>query len=308
MNRIAYIALLLVVVATLPVQAQESLGFFERPDTLNKKRLKGLIVFESVGYAGSMYGLHQIWYKNQPRTSFHFFNDNDEWLGMDKVGHSVTSYYIGKAGIEMLRWTGVEDDKAIWYGGNLGLLYLTTLELFDGYSEGWGASLGDMIANVSGTALLIGQELGWGEQRLQLKFSSHLTDFADYRPAVLGSTFPERILKDYNGQTYWLSGNVHSFLNESSRFPQWLNIAVGYGADGMTGGDYNPLLNEAGMAIPSFDRRRQYYLSLDVDLTKIRTRSGFLKALFGTVNFIKIPAPALELNEGGTVKVYGVYF
>ena len=40
----------------------------------------------------------------------------------------------------------------------------------------------------------------------------------------------------------------------------------------------------------------QFYLSLDIDLVKIKTKSKFLKSVFSVINFIKIPAPTLEIN------------
>jgi hypothetical protein len=46
-------------------------------------------------------------------------------------------------------------------------------------------------------------------KRITPKFSFHTTQYAQYRPNVLGSSLAEQILKDYNGQTYWLSVNLH---------------------------------------------------------------------------------------------------
>ena len=44
---------------------------------------------------------------------------------------------------------------------------------------------------------------------------------------------------------------------------------------------------------------RQYYLSLDIDLTKIKTRSKFVRTLGFVANSIKIPAPALQISRKG---------
>jgi hypothetical protein len=66
-----------------------------------------------------------------------------------------------------------------------------------------------------GTALFVSQELLWKEQRITPKFSFHTTQYAQYRPNVLGSSLAEQMLKDYNGQTYWLSVNLHSFYKGS---------------------------------------------------------------------------------------------
>ena len=167
----------------------------------------------------------------------------------------------------------------------------------DGFSTGWGFSFGDASLNSVGTGLFIAQQLLWKEQRILLKFSAHTTEFAQYRPNLLGSSLTERLLKDYNGQTYWLSVNISSFLKKDTKIPRWLNFAIGYGAAGMIGGEENPATNKDGDILPHFSRRRQFYLSLDADLTKLTPKSKVLKAVFETFGFIKIPFPTLEFEH-----------
>ena len=161
-----------------------------------------------------------------------------------------------------------------------------------------------MIANASGTILFIGQELIWKEQRITPKFSFHQTKYASLRPNVLGSSFSEQIMKDYNGQTYWLSVNIKSFC-KNSKIPKWLNLAVGYGADGMITGNETQLNT---FLLPQQTRIRQFYLSFDVDLTKISTKSHILKTFFSIFNTIKIPAPTIEINSSGKFKFHSLYF
>ncbi len=258
---------------------------------------------------GTLIGLNELWYKDQPRTSFHLFDDLGDWKQMDKAGHAMTAYYMGRMGIRAMQWTGTERKKAIWIGGSYGFAYLTAIEVLDGFSAEWGFSLSDMAANAVGAALVIGQELHWGDQRMQLKFSVHHSPYAQYRPNVLGSNGLERLLKDYNGQTYWLSVNGASWFKEKPQWlPVWLNLAVGYSADGMTGGSSNPAFDGQGNPMPTFDRQRQVYLSFDVDLTRIKTRSKVLKTCFELVSFVKIPAPAIEFNQNGVVRGYWLYF
>ncbi len=258
----------------------------------------------------SLVGLNNLWYSDFPRSSFHFFNDNDAWMQIDKAGHTMTAYYTGKVGIGLLKWSGVERKKAIWYGGSLGFVYLTAVEVLDGFSADWGASAGDIAANILGSAILIGQELAYDEQRIVLKYSFHQTPFALIRPKMLGSNLIENLLKDYNGQTYWFSANIHSFLHEESGFPKWLNIAFGYGADGMLGAVENIWWDEDGIEINRTDipRYRQYYLSLDVDLTRIPLKSKFLKACSSAFGFIKVPFPALEYNRVDGIVFRPFYF
>ena len=211
----------------------------------------------------------------------------------------MTAYTIGRVGIGMIKSAGVERTKAIWYGGMVGAFYQTTIEILDGFSSQWGFSIGDFTANTVGSGLLIAQELAWKQQRIVFKYSFHQTKYPPYRPNLLGSSFYENLLKDYNGQTYWLSVNPYSFMSKDSKFPKWLNIAIGYGAEGMTGARTNPIYMDGNGNQISFERYRQFYLSLDADLTKIKTNSKFLKTIFMAVGAVKIPAPALEFNKYG---------
>jgi hypothetical protein len=272
-----------------------------------KKRLIGVTVTASALYAGSMTGLYYLWYADYPKSSFHFINDCGQWLSMDKIGHVTSSYWIGRIGYESLRWSGVEKNKAIWYGGTWGFVYLTTVEIFDGFSEEWGASGCDLAANAIGTGLFIGQQLLWDDQPLTLKFSFSPSEYAEYRPDLLGESFIEQMVKDYNGQTYWLSGNIASFLPESSKFPRWLDISLGYSGEGMLGAESNPA-EYNGEPLPEFERYSQYLLSLDIDLTRIKTRNETVRLLLNMIGYIKIPFPAVEFNRVDKVKWHWMYY
>tara|TARA_R110002050_G_scaffold300722_2_gene471890 strand:+ start:31211 stop:32101 length:891 start_codon:yes stop_codon:yes gene_type:complete len=278
-----------------------------RSDTLNTKRLKVVGISAATFYGVTMTGLYYTWYKPYSTGKFHLFNDNTEWEGMDKVGHSLTAYQLTHYGKEALWWTGMNNTKSTLYGVGYALLYQTTVEVFDGYSDGWGFSWGDMAANTIGAGFYAGQQLVWKEQRFSIKWSYSPSEYAQYRENLLGQTWNERMLKDYNGQTYWLSGNISSFLKDDTKFPKWINVAGGYGAEGMTGAHYNPS-EVNGKPIPEFDRYRQFYFSLDVDFTRIPTQSKFLKTVFIALSFVKIPFPALEFNTKGETIFHPIMF
>jgi hypothetical protein len=285
--------------------AQNKLDSFLKPsDSLNLQRRNAVLVSETVLAASVLVGLNQIWYADYPRSSFHTINDNSEWLQMDKAGHVFSSYHLGNFGKSTLAWSGVSKKNQLIYGSTLGFAFLSVVEVMDGYSSNWGASLGDVGANAAGTALFISQELLWKEQRIVPKFSFHTTPYASARPNVLGSSLSEQILKDYNGQTYWLSTNVHSFF-KGSKIPTWFNIAVGYGAEGMITGN-EELVNT--VFLPESERFRQFYFSFDADLTKIKTKSHLLKTVFEIFNTIKIPAPTFEISSRGDFKFHYFYF
>ena len=287
---------------TLDAQSKGS-AFLKPSDTLNQKRINAVVVTEASLASLTLIGLNQLWYADYPQSSFRTINDSNEWLQMDKLGHIFSSYQMGKAGANVLNWAGAEQKSQLLYGATLGFGFLTAVEVFDGFSSEWGFSWSDMAANAAGTGMYIGQDLLWKEQRILIKYSFHQTKYAGQRPDKLGAGFMEELLKDYNGQTYWLSLNLHSFFNKS-KIPKWINVAVGYGAEGMLTGE-NETIN--GM-FDNQDRRRQFYLSLDIDMSKIDTNSRLLNTLFDVFNLVKIPFPALEFNRKNGLKFHYIYF
>lgn len=293
----------LLMFAFIGAHAQDSLV----APSVNKKRLRTVVAVGAGFYVTSMSLLYIAWYKGYPETRFHFQDDAGEWLMKDKFGHLTTSYELGNYGYWALRWAGLNEKKAIWYGGTLGLVYMTTIEFFDGLSSQWGASPTDLAANTVGSAMFISQQLIWHDQRIRPKFSYHPTSYAQYNPALLGSDNLQRILKDYNGQTNWFSINIYSFLKKDSKFPKWLDVSLGYGAQGMIGSYRNPaVLN--GKALPHFERIPRFFLSADVDFTRIHTNSRALRFVFKLLSFVKMPAPALEFNKEDKFVFHPIYF
>lgn len=259
-------------------------------------------------YGGMLVGLSTVWYQDNHQTAFHFTNDNADWMQIDKYGHAYTCYTMGKMGLQSLRWAGLKDKKAIVYGGSFGFLFMTSIEILDGHYTEWGASPMDMVANASGSLLLIGQELAFRKQIVTFKFSYHHTDLAQLQPGVLGQTNMERLVEDYNGQTFWFSTNLKSIFKNSKWLPSWLNVAPGYGAYGMLSYQERTVYNKNRQPIPTIVDTRNYYLSLDIDLEKIKTDSKFLKSVFFFLNMIKVPLPTIEVNSLGETKFHAFYF
>lgn len=280
---------LIILVSSSKLLAQ---GAYELPDTLRKKRLKTLVWGGSAFYASTMTGLYFLWYADGEQRSFHFFDDNAQWQQVDKVGHAYSAYHFSRASAEAFRWTGMSPRKAALWGSLSGIFLMTPIEIFDGFSNEYGASWGDFVANTSGSALLYAQHALWNEERLHLKFSFSPSGLAEQRPKVLGSSWHTQILKDYNGQTYWLSLDVDRFLPPTSRYPKWLSVAFGYGAGNMLYARKAENFAETGL-----QTYRQYYFGLDLDVKDIPTKSKFLKKLFFFVNMIKLPAPTVEYNR-----------
>lgn len=319
--------LLLLLPLSLMGQNQHRLSWLEHPDTLHPQRLRLSIIGGAILYGSASYGLYHAWYKDFELGKFRTFNDSGEWLQMDKLGHTLTTYQEARLLYDGARWTGLDKRRSLWLAGSISMLLQGTVEVMDGFSEKWGFSWSDIGFNTIGMGAFVLQESIWDEQRIIFKLSSNqrwpssapirstnglATSSLRERSAQLyGASFAERALKDYNTMSIWASINVHSFA-PNSRWPQWLNIAVGHGAANIYGGFTNSWTDEAGNAfrIPSSElrRHRQYYLSLDLDLNRIPTRRRGLRTLLSVLNFIKIPAPTLEWNREDGLVWHNLYY
>jgi len=280
--------------AQTPDSTRQPAEFF--PDTLRKGRLNGVLITQAALYSAAVTGLSVMWYSDYPQSSFHLYNDNRSWLQMDKAGHLFSAYYLSDVMYLSYRWAGMEPKRAVLFGSLMAWTFQLNLEILDGVSSAWGFSWGDLVANTAGSLLFAGQQLAWNEQRLTVKYSYHPTGYAKDNPTMLGETFVQNLWQDYNGMTFWLSGNISSFLPSKARFPKWLNVAFGYGCNGV------------GVPHGTAAQYRQFYFSLDADLTRIPVRSKTLKSLLYVLNLFKVPFPALEYNTTGQLRMHLLYF
>ncbi|HJW29597.1 MAG TPA: hypothetical protein VJ508_10155, partial [Saprospiraceae bacterium] len=102
---------------------RDSLGFWQCPDHLHKGRFWTAASVGAVTYTGTLITLNGLWYDKYPRTSFHFFNDINEWDQVDKAGHMFTAYFESDWLYHVSRWTGMKESHSIMAGaiGAIGL-------------------------------------------------------------------------------------------------------------------------------------------------------------------------------------------
>jgi len=282
-------------------------SFFENAKYFNKKRTV-FISATTIGlWSGSISGLYYVWYKDFEKSKFHTFNDSKEWQQMDKIGHSITSYQLSRTTADLFKWGGVNSKRAIMIGSVYSFSYLLSFELLDAYNKNWGFSWSDIGANTTGVLLYGAQDYFWNKQFIKPKFSFHGSGLAQYRPEILGSNNVVSLLKDYNGQTYWLSFNPVSMIKSDFKFPKWLNLSLGYSINNQLIGDGGIFVSTENNQQLSFAPYRQYYLSMDIDWEEVPVKSKALKLLFRGLNFVKIPFPAIEFSKAG-IKGYGLYF
>ena len=268
-------------------------SFFKPSDTLNIPRRNSVIIFESVVFVGGIIQLNKIFNKDQFSSNCSFINDNSTCLQMDKAAHIFTSYQIGNMSYNLLNWSGVSKKNKLIYGAGMGFVFLTTAEVLSGFSKNSNASYGDVIANAGGTTLFVFQDMLWDEQRIVPKFSFHSSRFVSSNI----KTMKTQIESEFDGQTFWLSANIQSFFKKS-KVPNFLNIAIGYGVENLDNSTSNS----------NNEQYRQLFLSLDVDLTRIKTKSHLLKTLFSVFNTIKVPAPTIEFSRNNQLKWHFIYF
>lgn len=200
-------------------------------------------------------------------------------MTMDKLGHFFVGGLISNTMMNAFRWSGVDYKTSIWLGSLVSIAYMTDIEIEDGFAKEWGYSPGDEIFNLGGDILAVARELSPAINNFKMKWSYWPTGDPQHK-----GDFPD----DYNGQTFWISCQVHNLLPDKLKnfWPEWLNIAVGYGVKGYD--NYGAYVS----------RVQNFYLAPDFSLFKlIPGNSPFMVWLKDLLDdFRIIPTPALVWN------------
>jgi len=297
MNRIKITFSILLCLFTLSSIAQN--------DSLKTtKKAKEIIFYSSLssGLALSHIGLNQLWYKDFPKSSFHFFDDHKEWLQMDKVGHAYSSFQLTQLFIHSNPLIKKNPRMARIIGGGFAFSYMLSIELLDSKSAQWGFSKSDFAANTFGVLLASLSDQTRNKNYFQFKFSYHNSPYATLRPGTLGRNFQQRLFKDYNAQTYWISTHIFPKHRRSNTFKSIIELSFGYGIDEMLFADNN--IN----SVNNFHARREFFLSFDADLNQIKWKRDWMRKLMKIFNVIKIPSPTIQIQNNGKVKLIPLYF
>lgn len=256
--------------------------------------IAGFAIGDAIGFAK----IADLQY-NTETSSFHFHEwrwDSREYQQMDKIGHFVEAYFMSHLASRIYRWSGFSAKKSIWWGAGTGLLWMTQIEVTDGFFKNWGFSYLDYTMNVLGCGYAVLQQY-YPEQLKAYRFKVSFWPSDAYRNDLY-STVSKSILDDYEGFTWWFAVNVHDALpgKWQRNYPGWLKpwgVAVGQSAK--------------GIAQDVFGGYREIFIALDFDVTKIPTGdSQFLKFVKDIVNFVHLPMPAVRITPDAVV--YGFYF
>ncbi len=274
--------------------AEDSATLIEsRSDSTQIRPVRFAIVTGTVAGTFAVIHFYQSkgWWKDN-RSSFHFQEDLKYGLSVDKLGH----FYAGIAAAFILRnsfrWAGLSETASLWWGSAGSLLFQTYVEVQDGFSK-WGFDRVDFAADVAGAAWPVAQHHSSFLRNFDFKFSYHPSPNLGSASGVGFVGQQHIIFDDYEGQTLWLSLKMHNLLPQAARpfWPEFLQLSVGYGVRNVAKPDpYSVVL-----------------LALDIDMTKVIPQTTpFLKLLGEALNFIKFPAPAVQISPHAIW--YGLYF
>ncbi|MBX3043432.1 MAG: DUF2279 domain-containing protein [Candidatus Kapabacteria bacterium] len=253
----------------------------------------GFMVYQHI------YQVNTIW---SERGTFRIMEDGDYALYSDKIGHFYGAYFSGYTYSELLMWSGFSKETATLTGALMGLAYSTYVEVMDGFAEQWGFSPSDFYSDAAGFGFLLLQNYVPWFQNITPKFQYIPSEWhGDKRRSP-----SEFFIDDYSSQSLYFSFNVYNMLPENLQqyWLPWLQITVGYAArnlcnptDPNSNCDYSYSTRYSDLVAGS----PRFIIGLDYDLVKLLPDGIPLwNWIRQSLNYIKFPAPAIEISERGT--------
>jgi len=269
--------------AVVPINASENDDdeFDVFKSKINYPVLAGMgATFLGTGTAIHLYQ-QKAWWSNQ-RTKFHFQNDWNYALWIDKIGHAYGALLIQHGISAGLEAANLEAEQCVWYGSLAALSFQTFIEIEDGFGPQWGFSPGDFYGNLFGSTYPVLQ--------YYFPFFKNIMIKASYWPADLNKTNPNSgqkhiIADDYHGQKFWIAARMKNFLPEEAAkvWPDFLMLAFGMGVKNLDG-------NGGG--------QRDFYLALDFDAEAIPLHGSVWQFIKNTLNYLHFPMPGIRVTSG----------
>ena len=224
------------------------------------------------------------WWDNDS-SHFHFENDFDYALNLDKFGHFAAGVILGESFYEGYRWAGLSEFKSYLFAGLSAMATHIAIDVKDGYSPAWGFSIFDVLSGTLGGFLPMAERYVPVFKYVDLKWSywintTYYYDKTTHRGEAI-------FTDDYVNQTFWASFKPYRLLPSvvQKYYPSWLAFAAGLS------------INEKAMDFHAddADRRREVYLAIDYDLEAFRPQSRLARSLIKYLNYFKLPAPAIQV-------------
>jgi hypothetical protein len=228
------------------------------------------------------------WWSGERSDHFFFHADWDQWFrDQDKFGHMFGGFHLTRVGYAGLREACVSQKKALFWAAAYAAAFQLQIEIFDGHFVKYGFSYADMIANTTGQALAVMQELHPSWKVVKPTFSYHKTQALKNTE---NGTIPGELRPslDYSGQTYWFSTDVNRLLPDDAKkyWPPFVRFSVGHSIT-----DWIDPTNAQAIRA-----QRKIILSLDFDPDKLPGDWPLWRTVKRTLSYYRFPAPALELT------------
>ncbi|MEE2658322.1 MAG: DUF2279 domain-containing protein [Candidatus Latescibacterota bacterium] len=242
----------------------------------------------------------RAWYQGQRRDSIRWLNDwsGETYVHVDKMGHFMGGLFLSNSLSSAYRWTGFGDRSSTLLGTITSWAVLFEIEMRDAYFDQWGFSLHDFTANTTGAAVPLVHTLFPSTRIVGFKFSwwpsSLYLNYEERRDA--GRPHTRYAIDDYEGMNFWLTLALNELLPGSAelRWPDWLGVALGFGARGMHGSNVKSRgQNREYSNLPS--AKPELLLSFDFDPRFLPGDSLCWRELKSQLNWLRYPAPAVRL-------------
>ena len=270
-----------------------SQNIFGQSDSLKVNKKRVFIVGSSLAVAlgGSYLYVQNSWW-SEKQEPFHFDDGADLTyaLNVDKVGHFMGGLEAADVFSSSMKWAGMQEEQALWYGAAFGSGLQLAIEMKDAYAPYWGFSKWDLALGSAGSLFPVAQYYNDDLKAINFKFSYYKQSDIYWELDRQRGKEPNKYAwqDDYPNQTYWLSVDVNRFT-ETCCWPDWLNLAIGFGLDD------TQYLNENNTKMGG---NNEWYIALDYDIPKMlkKWNSPTGKKVKHWLNYIHLPAPTIRIS------------
>ena len=245
--------------------------------------------------------LDRAWYQGQKQDHIRWIHDwsGETYVNVDKAGHFMGGLVMAEVMNETYSWCGFGTRSAAVLGTLTSWAALLEIEMRDAYFDQWGFSIPDFFTNTVGASVPLVHALFPATRAVRFKFSYLPSPlYLDYEERVQPPERPhtEHLIDDYEGMTFWMAVSVNQFLRGRAEelWPDYLGLALGYGAQGMHGSNVKSRgPNKYFRDLP--DATPEILVALDYDARFLPGAGGIWDQLKGQLNWIHFPAPAVRL-------------
>lgn len=258
---------------------------------ISKLRLASVGALTTVSFAASYVLVFQKGWWSDGGSDFHFENDYDYAMNLDKGGHFFAGVLLSEMFYEGYHWAGLTEFQSyFWAGVSAGMTHVG-IDVKDGFSPEYGYSVFDVMSGTIGGFWPMAERYVPAFKYFDYKWSYWINSQAYYDQSQTG-VFTD----DYVNQTHWLSFKVDRMLPRAAAdyWPDWLAVAVGLGID--DGVFVRDSLEFAEGRPASDGGRYEIYVGPDWDLEGLfKPKDRWARRTVTMFNYIKFPMPTLQV-------------